>query len=333
VNMGFLISLVLGFIPCFFFAIFIYWLDRYEKEPKALLGGVFFWGALVAAGLAFVINTSLEVGIYFFTGSQRASEVTTSSLVAPVVEEILKGFAVLLVFWVFRTEFDSVLDGIIYAGVTALGFAATENAYYIYNFGYLKHGWSGILALFFIRVIIVGWQHPFYTSFTGIGLALARLSRNAAIRIFAPLLGLSAAIFTHGFHNTLADLLPTGSGIVIGSIFDWTGWLMMFVFILVMIRQERNLLIKYLKNEIDVGVISENQYKTACSAFAQTRARWSSLASGSYRSTNRFYSICGELAHKKRQLIEFGEEKANSQIVEQLREELRFLTPKASTVS
>ena len=94
------------------------------------------------------------------------------------MEETLKGLAVLVVFLVFRREFDSVLDGIIYAGVAALGFAATENAYYIYTYGYQESGWSGLLSLTFIRVILVGWQHPFYTAFFGIGLAVARLNRN-----------------------------------------------------------------------------------------------------------------------------------------------------------
>lgn len=39
-----LTALFFGFIPCFFFAAILYWLDRYEKEPKLLLIGVFLWG-------------------------------------------------------------------------------------------------------------------------------------------------------------------------------------------------------------------------------------------------------------------------------------------------
>jgi protease PrsW len=48
--MPFLVSLFFGFVPMFLFAGFIYWLDRYEKEPRLLLGAVFFWGAVIAAG-------------------------------------------------------------------------------------------------------------------------------------------------------------------------------------------------------------------------------------------------------------------------------------------
>ena len=36
----------------FLFAAFVNWLDRYEKEPKILLGAAFGWGAVIAGGVA-----------------------------------------------------------------------------------------------------------------------------------------------------------------------------------------------------------------------------------------------------------------------------------------
>ena len=125
--MAFLVSLFFGFVPMFLYSAFVYWVDRYEKEPKALLGAAFFWGVVIAAGGAFIINTLFGVGIYIFTNSEAAADFGTTSIVAPFVEEILKGMAVGIVFLMFRKEFDSVLDGIIYGGIVGLGFAATEN--------------------------------------------------------------------------------------------------------------------------------------------------------------------------------------------------------------
>src|SRR3989304_2770005 len=127
--MALLVSLIFGFAPMFLFAAFVYWLDRYEKEPHILLGATFFWGAAIAAGGAFLINTIFGIGIYLFTGSEAASEIGTASIIAPIVEEFLKGLAVAIVFFMFRKEFDSILDGIIYGGIAALGFAATENTF------------------------------------------------------------------------------------------------------------------------------------------------------------------------------------------------------------
>lgn len=216
----------------FLFAWFVYWLDRYEKEPKLLLGVVFIWGAVVAAGFAFIINTVLGMGVYLVTSSDTITDFATGSLIAPPVEELLKGFAVFAVFLLARKEFDSVLDGIIYAGIVALGFAATENTYYIYNYGYLENGWQGLFFLVFVRVILVGWQHPFYTAFVGIGLAIARLNRNWLIKIAAVILGLSVAVGLHSMHNTIATFASGLGGLVFGTIIDWSGWLVMFIIIL-----------------------------------------------------------------------------------------------------
>jgi RsiW-degrading membrane proteinase PrsW (M82 family) len=124
-------AFLLAFIPAFVMAVFIYWLDRYEKEPLIVLGAAFFWGAVVAAGGAYIINTVFGIGIYALTGSGDVADAATSSIVAPFVEEALKGAALLAIFLAFRKEFDSILDGIIYAGITALGFAATETSVHI----------------------------------------------------------------------------------------------------------------------------------------------------------------------------------------------------------
>lgn len=324
-----LTSIALGFAPMLFFAWIVYWVDRYEKEPRLLLGLVFTWGAVLAAGAAFFVNTTAEVGIYLFTHSETLTDLTTGSLIAPVVEECLKGIAVLIVFLVFRSEFDSILDGIIYASITALGFAATENAFYIYHFGYNENGPIGILIIFVVRVLLVGWQHPFYTSFTGIGLAVARLSAKKTVKIVAPLTGLSAAILTHSIHNTLASLLPGLVGLATGTLVDWTGWLMMFLFVLWALRREQRWIINQLKEEVNHNLISSKQYRVACSAWLQTFNRMKALFSGQYRTTQRFYQVAAELAYKKQQRTTLGEESGNSVIIDNLRTELARLAATA----
>jgi RsiW-degrading membrane proteinase PrsW (M82 family) len=325
--MGLLLSLFFGFAPMFIFAWLVYQLDRYEKEPGRLLGGVFLWGAVVAAGSAFLINTLLGLEIYFFTGSEAATNLTTGSIVAPVVEESLKGFAVLIVFWVFRQEFDSLLDGILYAAITALGFAATENVFYIYTQGYLVNGLPGILYMTFVRVLLVGWQHPFYTAFTGIGLAVARLNRSTLIKIAAPILGWSAAVFTHSVHNTLAALLSGGPGIVFGTAVDWIGWLSMFVFAVWALSREGHWIRDQLSEELELGLITLAQYQVACSAWSQTGVRLRAMRTGRYQQTRRFYQACAELAFKKQQRMALGEEGHNSQIIAGLRSEISRLSP------
>ncbi|MBE0669403.1 MAG: PrsW family intramembrane metalloprotease [Anaerolineales bacterium] len=317
--MALIVSIFFGFVPMFLYAAFVYWLDRYEKEPKALLGAAFFWGVVIAAGGAFVINTLFGVGIYIFTNSEAAADFGTTSIVAPIVEEILKGLAVGIVFLLFRKEFDSVLDGIIYGGLAGLGFAATENTLYIYRNGYLEGGWEGLFVLAFIRVIVVGWMHAFFTAFTGIGFAVARLNKNILIKIIAPFVGLGIAITVHAFHNTLGGLIGGLGGLAIGSLVDWFGWILMFGFIIWLIFHERNIVKKQLLEEVTRGIISQAQYQKALSPWTLTTAGLSGKA------TSRFYHTCGELAHKKEQYLKYGDEGGNAAIIESLRRDLAAL--------
>lgn len=324
------VCIVLGFGASLVFAALVYWIDRYEKEPLLLLGGVFTWGAIVAAGAAFVVNTMLGLGVYMFTGSEGITNLTTGSFIAPVIEEGLKGFAVLVVFLLFRHEFDSVMDGIVYAAVAALGFAATENVYYLYVLGYQEDGWGGLGWLFVLRILVFGWQHPFYTAFTGIALAVSRMTRNIAGKLLMPVVGLGVAIFMHSLHNTIAGVVPGLCGLATLVAVDWTGWLGMIVLVLIALFREQGRLTHYLKDEIASGVITPAQYHVACSAWAQTGTVSLAMLGGNYRATRRFYRLTAELAHKKRQREVMGEEGGNTVIIERLRAELTALSPQVN---
>lgn len=319
-----------GFVPMFLLAAFVNWLDRYEKEPKLLLGAAFLWGVVIAGGGAFILNTIFGIGIYVFTGSEGAAEFGTTSIVAPIIEEGLKGLAVLVVFFLFRNEFDSILDGIVYGAITAMGFAAIENVLYIYRNGFLENGWEGFWTLVFIRVLLVGWMHPFFTAFTGIGLAIARMSRNILVKIIAAPAGYTVAVLAHAFHNTFSSLIGGGGGFILGLLADYFGYVFMLSFIIWMIIHERNLLKKNLREEVANGSITQKQYNTAISFF-QTNAHLSALTSGTFGPTRRFYQVLGEIAHKKEQLARVGDEGGNTRIIEQLRGELMQLAPLAKT--
>jgi protease PrsW len=317
-----------GFVPMFIFAAFVNWLDRYEKEPKLLLGAAFIWGVVIAGGGAYILNTAVGMGVYSLTGSVSAADFSTTSIAAPIIEEALKGLAVLIVFLMFRKEFDSILDGIVYGAIVAMGFAAIENVLYIYRNGFQDGGWEGFWTLVFIRVILVGWMHPFFTAFTGIGLAVARISKNTLVKIIAVPAGYTVAVLTHAFHNTFSSLIGGGGGFILGLIADYIGYFFMLAFIIWMIVHERKILKRQLAEEVNSGAISAGHYNTAISFF-QTNVHLSALTSGTFRSTSRFYQVLGELAHKKEQLQKHGDEGGNTQIIENLRTEMAQLAPAA----
>lgn len=324
--MPFMISIFFGYVPMLINAGFLYWIDRFEQEPKRLLGFVFMWGALIAAGAAYIMNSIWGAGIYLITGSEFASELTTSSIIAPLIEESLKAGVVLIIFALFHSEFDSIFDGILYAAVAALGFAATENTLYIYEKGYLQNGIPGLLMLIFIRVILVGWQHPFYTAFTGIGLAISRLSKSVYIKAGAPLIGYLVSVLTHSFHNTLAILLNGSPVYLIGTFLDWSGWFMMLIFVGWAILREKRLLEKYLQEEITHQRITVEQYQRACSFLHRAFDPLTLLFRGKYKLVRKFYQICGELAHKKHQYEQYGREGGNQELIQRYQLELASLS-------
>lgn len=324
---GLLLSFLTGFGPMALYAWLLFSLDRYEKEPLPLLLGVFSWGAIIAAGSAFIINSISSLGVFLLTRSDLATQLTVSGLIAPVAEESLKGAAVLLIFLAFRSEFDSPLDGIIYAGITALGFAATENIWYIHQFGYLQNGYQGLLDLAIVRSILVGWQHPFYTAFIGLGLALSRGTRKPVLQWTYPILGWSLAVFFHVSHNLLANLSRQQGYFGLPAVWDWSGYLGLLLLIRVLINREQKWMKVYLAPEVAKGIITASQYHIASSARRQILTLIKGLFNGSYLQQRQFYQSCGNLMHKKRLLTRDGDQLGEALEIQQLRSTLASLGP------
>jgi hypothetical protein len=227
-----------------------------------------------------------------------------------------------------------VLDGIVYAGIVGLGFAATENVLYLFFSGYEEAGWGGLFGLFVIRVILGAWGHAVYTSFIGIGVAIARLNRNILLKIAAPVAGWAIGVFVHALHNGIAVFLGSTlglGGIVALLLIDWTSWAVMFGIIFWAIFRERKWIRIYLREEVERGVITAAQYQVACSTRAQIAARFKALLSGRRQDTRNFYQLCAELSQKKHQLATLGEERGNSAIIASLRDQLARLSPQVQT--
>ncbi len=182
-----------------------------------------------------------------------------------------------------------------------------------------------------MRVILVGWQHPFYTAFFGIGLAVTRLTRDQLFKVAAPLAGLILAILLHSMHNTLATVVRGFGGLVLGTLIDWSGWVFMLLLVLWATYREQQWIVTHLREEVSRGCITPSQYRTACSAWSQGLARFGALFNGQFRATSRFYQLCAELAYKKHQHSTLGDEGGNSRAIDQLRGELARLSPRALT--
>ncbi len=327
--MGCVLALVGGLLPMALYALIIAWLDRYEREPWLLVMAAFLWGLVPAAIAALVSQLILDMLIHSVIGEGLAAEWLQTGLVAPVTEEIAKGFAVFLVFLIFRREFDSVLDGIVYGSLVGFGFGAIENVLYLFGV-YAEEGVEALIILFILRAVLFGLNHAFFTSLTGVGLAVVRLAGNPAVRLLALPAGLALAIAAHSLHNTLALLTAAEGGPGIAALgivllADWMGILGLLITIVLALRRERAWIVEYLREEVESGLLSPQHYEIACSAWRRMLAGWGALQRGDfrrYRRLGRLYHLCTRLAFKKYQRARLGEAAPHQAAIERLRQEI-----------
>jgi RsiW-degrading membrane proteinase PrsW (M82 family) len=210
----FAVALLLALLPVPIVVLSLLWLDRYEPEPWYYLVIAFGFGAFVATLAALILNTSLDLVIGAVTGQQENT--VTAVFVAPPVEESGKALPLLLLFFFRRKEIDGIVDGIVYAGISAAGFAFTENILY-YGQGYQAaedmQANSGVVAVIFtfvLRALLSPFAHPLFTAMTGIGVGLAVRTSNWGLRILYIGGGLLLAMILHGTWNGIASIGPKG---------------------------------------------------------------------------------------------------------------------------
>ncbi|MBM7771449.1 RsiW-degrading membrane proteinase PrsW (M82 family) [Actinokineospora baliensis] len=185
------------------------WVDRWEPEPARLLWLAFGWGACVATVTALLINNTAEAVGDLLLGKGSGDKIS-AMVSAPLVEEGVKGLFVLGILLFLREEFDGVVDGIVYAGLVAAGFAFTENIYY-FGRAFAEYGFGdstspGVVAAFILRGVLSPFTHPLFTVMIGIGFGVAARSAARRTRVLAPLLGYLAAVVLHALWNTTATI-------------------------------------------------------------------------------------------------------------------------------
>lgn len=326
VLLGIILSLLAGGIATALYVWLVWWLDHHEKEPWWLLALVFLWGAFPAVVLSLVVEIALDIPISVL-GQGLAYEVAGSGLVAPLVEEVAKGLAVFGVLLFVRREMDNVLDGIVYGAMAGLGFALTENFFYFVG-SLLEGGWGVWAGVVFMRAIIFGLNHAFFTGITGGVLGYARLSKNTITQLFAPLLGLGGAIVFHSIHNLGATLASvTCLSLLVSLISDWSGILMVGLAIGLVWRQERKWIQTYLESEVGKSLRRE-AYELTASYRKRLSVQIRALLRGdirTWRLSRQLTQTATELAFKKHQLATLGDERGNQQAIEDLLERLMAL--------
>ncbi len=310
------LTIVAILVPTLLYIRIVHGIDRYEKEPTRYLLAAFLWGAVPAIILGLIFENILAIPVKAVLGEGLVSEFVNTGVVAPTVEEVVKAMALVMLYLWRRHEFDGWVDGIVYGSTVGFGFAFVENIFYILG----TTTWGDWVTLFFVRVIVFGFMHGFWTSLTGIGLGVARNSHRRLVQWSAPLLGLLAAIIGHLLHNGSLVLASSTSG----ATFLVAGINYLILVILLMglgmvaARHDRDMLRTYLRDEVP-DAISEADYAALSSLRTNAQARF--LVGP--KDQRKFIQLAADLAQKKRQLLRMGEEGRTGAEIDRLREALR----------
>jgi RsiW-degrading membrane proteinase PrsW (M82 family) len=316
-----IVATIIAFTPAALYILPLIAMDRYDPEPLWLLALLFAWGALVAVIVSFIVNTVFGIVIYSGTRSEAIADLAGAIISAPIIEEGTKGLGVLAGLIFFRKYFDDILDGIVYAGVIALGFATVENVLYYgegINRAAISGGLGGFLFLFALRGLLSPFAHVTFTSMTGIACGIARESHNTLVKILIVPAGYIAAVFLHAVWNGLGFVVTNvmlkygyGStctniglgGDKLGLCGFFTGYLVLEVPLFLILvffawritRRQRRILNEMLALDVARGFIPQEHATIATSAAKSTKWLLSGLFSGKYLARSRYLRAVGKL--------------------------------------
>jgi protease PrsW len=262
------VGAVVAVVPASIYLTIFLWLDRYDPEPPGRLIFAFLWGAVVAILISFIVNTTF--GLFF---GDRA----TAIISAPIIEESAKGACLLILLFFFRKDFDGVVDGIVYGGVVALGFATVENILY-YGSSLNRGGLGGLVGTFVVRGIFRPYGHVMYTCITGIGVGIARETHNMALKIVCPVAGYFVAVFLHSLWNTTSSVGNFGFLLIAYALIQAPLFIALLSVSIYLVRREGRILKESLAAEVMRGLITQSQLDIAVSIFR--RAGWVASAFG-----------------------------------------------------
>ena len=180
------ILLALAFAPGIALSLFVYFKDKFEKEPLTLLLQCFFAGvvAVVPALLLQLLAEKFELkasGNIIFVGAYAL-------IVVGLSEEWSK---YMFLRWVAypKKDFNEPFDGIVYSVMVSMGFATTENILYV-----MSGGWEIALLRMFVSVPM----HATFAVLMGYFVGLSKFRQNQRLlRVY----GLLVATGFHGFYD------------------------------------------------------------------------------------------------------------------------------------
>lgn len=171
--------------------IYVYWKDKFEKEPLHLLVKCYFLGCvaiLPAVGLNNVLRN-------FFPAPVDWYQITIFAFMVVALSEEFCKFLVLRYYAYPRKDFNEPYDGITYSVMIAMGFATTENLLYVFS----QSTFTESVRVGMIRMFTAVPAHATMAIMMGYFVGLAKFSGAPGKHLIR---GFIAAWIFHGVYDT-----------------------------------------------------------------------------------------------------------------------------------
>ncbi|HLZ16546.1 MAG TPA: YhfC family glutamic-type intramembrane protease [Cyclobacteriaceae bacterium] len=186
--MNSLVLLALALSPGATIGLYIYFKDKYEREPIGLVVLSFFLG-VISTLITLIISYPIDYIIPIQEKSLSEQAVHAFLLVA-LIEEFSK---FIFVRWVLypNKNFNEPFDGIVYAVSVSLGFAGLENILYVMN---SENG----IATGIMRMFTAVPAHATFGVLMGYFMGIAKCEKGKSHYVWY---GLGAATLFHGAYD------------------------------------------------------------------------------------------------------------------------------------
>ncbi len=174
--------------PALLIILYIYYSDKYDKEPRHLLFIFFFLGAIGSVLIASVSHLFVSQHYPELEEPIVWVQFCKAFFVVALVEEFSK-YIFVRYFAQNHKEFDEPYDGIMYAVMVSMGFAVTEN---------LAYAFQGGIEIALYRAFTAVPAHATFGIIMGYYMGKAKFSRH---RVKYNLIGLALATFFHGIYD------------------------------------------------------------------------------------------------------------------------------------
>ncbi|WP_412984737.1 PrsW family intramembrane metalloprotease [Pontimicrobium sp. IMCC45349] len=186
-----MIILISALVPVALIIIYIYIKDKYEKESKRDLAIAFFLGAFLSIIVTLILSMFTQIILPLPDDYSIFQQFIKAFFVVALIEEFSK-----YIFVRFYSQpkkyFNEPFDGIVYAVMVSMGFAAIE------NIAYVSQGGMGTAI---VRAFTAVPAHATFAVLMGYFMGLAKFAPSKKQKRKLNLIGLALAVLFHGAYD------------------------------------------------------------------------------------------------------------------------------------